>query len=76
MFGLSESHYNIVKAKCRACSQEIKDAIAGGAKYDHVAAKVIDANHKPVETLVTRLQFIWLCGHLNGRFGKADQDYE
>lgn len=76
MFGLTEAEYNIVKRHCRECSQEIKDAISKGAKYDHVAAAIIARKRKPVELLVTHTQFIWLCGYLNGRFGQADSGYE
>lgn len=75
MFGLSEAHYNIVKSHCRKCSEEIQDAISNGSKYDHVAAATITRCHAPVSTLVTRGQFIWLSGYLNGRFGKSG-DYE
>lgn len=76
MFGLSEPHYNIVKKQCRKCISEIQEAINGGKKYDHVAAAIITEHYRPIDTLITRIQFIWLCGHLNGRFGTVDQGYE
>jgi hypothetical protein len=73
MFGLSEAHYNIVKRHCRECSAAIKDTISNGSKYDHVAAATITKHHAPVATIITRGQFIWLCGYLNGRFGQAGE---
>lgn len=73
MFGLSEAHYNIVKKHCRKCSGEIKEAIAGGKKYEQVAAAVIDKNYAVVATIVTRMQFVWLCGYLNQRFGQSGE---
>lgn len=76
LFGLSEAHYNIVKQAARKCSTEIKTAINGGKKYDHVAASVIDMHHDGIKTLVTRLQFVYIIGHLNNRFGNSEQGYE
>ena len=77
MFGLTEAHLNIVKRRFREMSSELKAAIEGGAKYDHVAKRIIDEHHKKdgVHTLVTRQQFIWLAGYFNGRFGNKF-DYE
>ena len=73
MFGLSEAHYNIVKQHCRKCSEDMKELIAKGCKYDHIAAAAITRHHAAVSTLVTRAQFIWLSGYLNGRFGQKGE---
>lgn len=70
MFRLSEEHYNIVKRQCKACSKSIADSITKEkAKYDQIAAARISNFHEPVNTLVSRGQFIWLCGYLEGRWG-------
>ena len=74
MFGLNDGQYNVVKAQAKKCSAEISDLIAKGAKYDQVAAKAIDSAHEPIKPIITRLQFVWLIGYLNGRF--TDKDYE
>lgn len=77
MFNLSEAHYNIVKKCARRCAKEVKDLIQEGKKYDEVAAKVIDKHHEAIKVLITRLQFIWLIGYLEGRLGnKRSGDYE
>ena len=76
MFGLTEPQYNIVKAQAKKCSTEIKGKIDGGKKYDHVAAEIITTHYSPIATLVSRLQFVWLCGYLNGQFGSGRTDYE
>lgn len=76
MFGLSEPHYNIVKKRTKECMEEVKDLVAGGKKYDEVAAKVIDKHYDSVKVLLTRLQFVWLCGYLHGTLAKKDADYE
>lgn len=75
MFGLSEAHYNIVKQQARRCSEDIKEALAGGKKYDDVAAHKIDMHYDSIKVLVTRTQFVWIMGYLAGRFGK-DGEYE
>lgn len=76
MFGLSEAHYNIVKKSARECSKEIGDRIKQkDEKYDRIASGVIAKHYQPVSTLLTRTQFVWLCGYLNGRFG-ATGEYE
>lgn len=73
MFGLSEAHYNIVKQHCRKCSEEITAHLKKGIKYDAVAAEAIDKHYGAVKTLITRMQFVWLCGYLNGRFGQKGE---
>lgn len=73
MFGLSEAHYNAVKRKCRESSDEIKKALAGGQKYDQVATDIIAKHYEQVKTIVTKMQFIWLSGYLNGRWGKQGE---
>lgn len=76
MFGLSDSHYNIVKKQARECAKKIKEQIQAGTKYDHCAADIIMAHHAPVQVLVSYTQFVWLCGYLTGRFGRRNFDYE
>lgn len=73
MFGLNEAHYNIVKRAAKACSEDIKEEIKGGHKYDHIAAKKISKHYGEISTLVTRSQFIWIMGYLNGRFGRVGE---
>lgn len=79
MFGLSEAEYNAVKAKARECGDAIKRAIELGSKYDQVAAKTIDAHYAKVELFtnkkLSRLQFVYIIGYLNGRFSTKG-DYE
>lgn len=75
MFGMSEAHYNIVKNKCDEMSEELKNELKRGFKYDCVAKIVIDKHYKQVSTLLTKTQFIWLSGYLNGRYSKTF-DYE
>lgn len=74
MFGLSEAHFNIAKKQARKCSEEITNLIAKGAKYDAVAAKAIDDAHSKVATIITRMQFVWLIGFLNGRYKSGDRE--
>ncbi|QZE50464.1 hypothetical protein [Klebsiella phage vB_KpnS-VAC2] len=77
MFGLNEAQYNIVKQTARRMAAEAKDAIKKEKKsYDQVAAKMIDKHWSSVNTLVTRGQFIWIAGYLEGRFGRKDGEYE
>lgn len=76
MFGLSEAHYNIVKRKASDCGSSISALVKKGEKYDRIAAAEIDKAHAPVATIITRLQFVWLIGYLNGRFGNDSTDYE
>lgn len=77
MFGLNEAQYNIVKKAARRCADEAKDLIKNGKKYDEIAAKTIDKHYDPIKVLVSRLQFIWLLGYLEGRFGSSrTTDYE
>ncbi|WP_279025553.1 hypothetical protein [Gibbsiella quercinecans] len=77
MFGLTESHYNIVKRQARNCTSEVKDTIRRDKeKYDNVAAAIISKHHEPVSVLVSRCQFVWLCGYLEGRFGNSNGEYE
>lgn len=77
MFGLSEAHYNIVKQAARRCAEDIKTTIKRDkATYDQVAAKKISEHHEKINTLVSRGQFIWLIGYLQGRFGSQNAEYE
>lgn len=77
MFGLNEAQYNAVKQAARRMAKEAKDAIKKEKKtYDQVAAKMIDKHWSEVNTLVTRWQFIWIAGYLEGRFGRKDGEYE
>lgn len=76
MFGLSDSHYNIVKKQAKDCAERIKEQIQTGTKYDHCAAAIIMAHHSPVQVLVSYTQFVWLCGYLQGRYGNGRFDYE
>lgn len=76
MFGLQEAQFNIVKSSARRCAKEIKDVIQqSGAKYDDIAAGIIDQHHEPIKVLITRLRFVWLIGYMEGRFGSGF-DYE
>lgn len=79
MFGLNEAQYNAVKRAARECGEAIKKAIELGAKYDHVATKSIDEHYAKVALLtdkkLSRLQFVYIIGYLNGRFNK-NGDYE
>lgn len=84
MFGLSEPHYNICKQAARRCSDELEKAIRDSGKtararakaYSELAGPCIDKHHKQVSTLMPRLTFAWLIGHLNDRFGHDDGEYE
>lgn len=84
MFGLSEAHYNVVKAQARKCNDELQKAIDEGKprasekakRYNALAKGFIDKHHAPVAVLVPRLTFMWLIGHLNDRFGHDDGEYE
>lgn len=73
MFGMNEAQYNIVKQAARRCSKEAKELIQGGKKYDEIAAKTIDKHYEAVKVLITRLQFVWLIGYLEGRMGKVGE---
>lgn len=76
MLGLSEAHYNIAKGQAKKCSAAIKAEVDAGKKYDAVAAAIITAHHDPIATIISRTAFIWLCGYLNGQFGRGRADYE
>ncbi|EBN6978955.1 hypothetical protein DWS90_23305 [Salmonella enterica subsp. enterica serovar Give] len=73
MFGLNEEQYNAIKKMARECNKELKFECDNGKKYDHVATGIITKHHTPVSTLITRIRFIWLCGHLAERFGKPGE---
>lgn len=74
MFGLNEAQYNIVKQAARKANEELKAVIKGGKKYDHVAAEIITRHHNnQIHLLLSRDKFVWLMGHLNGRFGKGGE---
>lgn len=75
MFNLSESHYNIVKQTARACISAMRSQIADGKSYGDIAPATISEYHQKVHTLVSLLQFVWLCGYLTGQFG-GRIDYE
>lgn len=77
MFGLNEAQYNAVKRVAKRMTAETKDAIRKDKKtYDQVAARMIDKHWAEVNTLLTRGQFIWMAGYLEGRFGRRDGEYE
>ena len=77
MFGLNEAQYNAVKRIAKQMAAETKDAIKKDKKtYDQVAEKMIDKHWAQINTLVTRGQFIWIAGYLEGRFGRSGGEYE
>lgn len=75
MLGMNEAQYNAARAKCRDCTKEIKanlekiDPKKRSAEFNAISTAAIDKHHKPVESLLGRVAFIWLCGYLEGRFG-------
>lgn len=79
MFGLSEEMYNVVKKQAKACNDEIKKFVDAGtksnraARYDQIAPVAIDKHRAPVATEIGKLQFVWLCGYLAGRYGKKGE---
>ena len=77
MFGLNEAQYNAVKGAAKRLASEMKDAIKLDKKtYDQIATLMIDRHYRDVKTLVSRSQFIWIAGYLEGRFGRKYFDYE
>lgn len=81
MFGLSESQYNAVKRVCRACNSEIREKLGKiepkkrAAHFNSISKVCIDKHHGQLMPILTRIQFIWLCGYLEGQFGQSF-DYE
>ncbi|MEG0209067.1 MULTISPECIES: hypothetical protein [Gammaproteobacteria] len=76
MFGLSESHWNIVKKAARHLNDEISKLPKSDRKKEKIVIEVITKAHGPVSVLIDRYKFVWTAGYLAGRVGSKDGDYE
>lgn len=75
MFGLTDAQYNVVKAQAKKANTSIKDAIDKSTRWNDIAGPELRKAHDPVQTLVTYWQFMYICGMIEGRWGKS-ADYE
>lgn len=69
---MTPAEENAVRAQCRRCTEEIKQAMKVKPKpnWDLVVPPILKKHHEKVKPMgVSLLEFVVKIGRLNGRFG-------